>query len=1136
MSGLFKTKKTTIESSEKIAGIQLNSATYDEIVPIILGTAKISGNIIDYFNFTTITNKSTQSTGKGGKSKTTTVDYSYKAALIIGLSEGPVTGIGSVWEDTDSEITLSSAGLTLFTGEYGQSPWSYAQSKDPTRALPYSGLAYVAGYVDLSSSAAPKNYQFELKGQLLSTGDGIDINPADGIVYIATNIYNGTGLSTSNIDADGLSRLRLFAKATDMYVTLKLNEQSKVYEIINTLCEALNVIVFSSQNKIKFVPRCDETVTGNNETYIPDTTPKYDLTTEDLIADDDGRHVVFKRTKNAETYNQAIVTFTNRENGYESETTDYLVQADINERGLRPMSTLSYDFLYTKTRANYAAQVAATKSVYSRNTYSFKLGWSHCLLEPGDIVTITDPVIGLNKEPVLIETFEEADDEEGFEVEASPLLTGVYSPGIYTAHQADRPSINYYIEPGNVNAPAIFDAPSSITTSGLETWLAVSGGDNWGGCYVWASDDGETYAQIGEIKGPAKHGTLTAVLPSATSPDTTNTLSVNLLGGGVLAGGTQADAENLNTLCWVDGELLAYKTATLTAVNNYNLSYLVRGADSSTIATHAVGSKFVRLSDYIFKYAFTKADIGKKIYLKFVSYNKFQLAEQSLEDVAVYEHTLSNAYVPQASALKVAQNYHDVGDGTYIYELDLSFTPPDISTYDHCDIYRKSDKITWNESAPTTWNSAGNATWNDTSSLEVYKYIGTAINKLTIPGCAANTTYTFKVVAVDTFGQSADSGSAPAIAHTCVIKPYTPVTPSGLVLTFSSVCYASWNKNTDTDIDFYELRTDTNTGVTSGMLFQGNATSSNISLTSRTGTLYLYAHNPSGKYSTPLTYAYNKPAPIVPTGVTITDIFQGIVISCDDLPTTCIGINVYIEDGTATKVYYSTNNAYTFSSTGGIYDIQVAYVDYFGAGNKSAVVIKTIKVTIDPALIEAGSLSMEKMDTQIQGALESIVGGDFVSGTTFNTTVNELRQADTDNGSAITQTANSVTSIVTELGKSVDECSYTAIAQANDAIQLRAKSAELISLINVCPETININSSLLHIAADTLIEGNVIATGMIQAGAVTAAKISVDSLSAITATIGTLRTATTGARTEISDNIIKVYDANNVLRVRMGVW
>ena len=47
-------------------------------------------------------------------------------------------------------------------------------------------------------------------------------------------------------------------------------------------------------------------------------------------------------------------------------------------------------------------------------------------------------------------------------------------------------------------------------------------------------------------------------------------------------------------------------------------------------------------------------------------------------------------------------------------------------------------------------------------------------------------------------------------------------------------------------------------------------------------------------------------------------------------------------------------------------------------------------------------------------------------------------------------------------------------------------------------------------------------------------KINATSLSAITATIGTLRTATSGQRTEIRDNKIQVYDSSNVERVRIG--
>ena len=68
----------------------------------------------------------------------------------------------------------------------------------------------------------------------------------------------------------------------------------------------------------------------------------------------------------------------------------------------------------------------------------------------------------------------------------------------------------------------------------------------------------------------------------------------------------------------------------------------------------------------------------------------------------------------------------------------------------------------------------------------------------------------------------------------------------------------------------------------------------------------------------------------------------------------------------------------------------------------------------------------------------------------------------------------------------------------------------------------------------TQMAANSIATASLQAGAVTAGKISVTTLDAITAVIGLLRTATSGARQEIASNYIKVFDASNVKRVQLG--
>lgn len=71
------------------------------------------------------------------------------------------------------------------------------------------------------------------------------------------------------------------------------------------------------------------------------------------------------------------------------------------------------------------------------------------------------------------------------------------------------------------------------------------------------------------------------------------------------------------------------------------------------------------------------------------------------------------------------------------------------------------------------------------------------------------------------------------------------------------------------------------------------------------------------------------------------------------------------------------------------------------------------------------------------------------------------------------------------------------------------------------------------ITADKIVVGAVVANA-IAAGAVTATKINVSELSAVSATIGILRTATSGARLEMRSDKLLVYDASNILRVRIG--
>ena len=74
-----------------------------------------------------------------------------------------------------------------------------------------------------------------------------------------------------------------------------------------------------------------------------------------------------------------------------------------------------------------------------------------------------------------------------------------------------------------------------------------------------------------------------------------------------------------------------------------------------------------------------------------------------------------------------------------------------------------------------------------------------------------------------------------------------------------------------------------------------------------------------------------------------------------------------------------------------------------------------------------------------------------------------------------------------------------------------------------------------NLAADKITSGDIAADRM-KANIVQAVEGKFATLSALSAKIGVLRTATSGARTEIKDNLIEVYDASGQVRVRLGVW
>ena len=1075
MGFLFNRGKNTTNRADMIADFQINSASYGEVVPEVLGTTRLSGNIIYYDDFTPHEHRSTTRTGKGGGSKHTEITYTYTVACAIGLCEGPIAGIGKVWRDKEIYTYPSEKiELTAYNGDYGQTPWPYVLSKHPEKALPYSGLAYMAGVVDLGERGSLPQFNFEIRGKLLETGDGIDVNPADYIVHVLKSI------GIDDVSIDGLENYRAYCKAADILIsTPPDSKSSKAQNVINDIAEITNSLVFWSTDRLKIVPLADKPI-GD---WSPSNQIQYNLTADDLIPASDGQLIVYKRKDSSETYNQATVEFINRANSYEKETVSFEVVADVQKNGLKPASKKSAHYLYTKARAQYYAEQLAMKRLYAKNQYTFHLDWAFCRLEPGDLVTITDELCGLREQIVVITSVSEAADGQ-LEITAEGKPPGTYAPAKYNVHENERPFIDYNVPAPSVNDIAIIQTPGDV--GGNELYIGVNSEPNWGGCSIWLSDNNENYKRIGNISQQARMGRLKTNLTQGS-----NTANV-IINQGALKGGSHVDAERANTLCWVDGECLSYETAQLQLNGDYALGGIIRGQYGTNDITHNAGARFVRVDEALYHAPYRKEDIGKQVYFKFTSFNMYGSNEQGLDEVQAYPYTITPYYIPEVSDLALFTKYYEIGDGVLSFDVVAAFTQPTINTFDTVE----------------AWYREGTNEW---------KYGGNGDNQIVISGCELGHTYEVRLKVKDRHGNYSQGIIKSVLVE---LKSEVPNTPQGLGVSFGDVATFNWLEVRNADIDFYELRYNLHPGQEYGLIGKSNNTTLSTLSTERSAKVYLYAHNPTKGYSAPAELTYNVPIPPKPSTIKIVSLINGIGITTDNIKLGCKGVNIYV-DGTR---YFFTTNVATIPLESGVHTVQVAFVDLFGEGPRSDEQLATIKAKIDKSLLDMESLGLEGIDKAVND-LKGEVG-------TVKTAVNGMDSKIIDLGNAYQRTLsnyqNNINSQITQISSGID----LKVTKAINNID----GAELVSRINLSPAGTRIDGKLLHVTGEALFDNNIITKGMIQAGAVTADKMQVDSLSSITATIGTLRTKTSGARVEISDNLIEVYDDDNQLRVRLGVW
>jgi hypothetical protein len=781
---------STQASTRTVAsGVSIQSSVYGSVVPVVYGRTRMVGNLIWYGDFKAIPPNSSGSGkggGNGGKGGNNTDSYDYKASFLFALGEGAIGSIETVYESKTAKA-WSSSNLAFASGALTQAPWGYLTTNHPGQDLAYAGTGYVyAAAYDLGSSAQLPNLSYEVTGLYPNAIAGLpDADPKDVVTDVLTNARYGVGFPSAHLG--DLSVFSAYCRATGMVISPLFDQQQDAASLLNQIVQDCNSEFVWSGASLTIVPYGDETITANGATYTAPSAGLFSLDDDDFLDTGSGDPVQCTRARPSDQMNSVKLEWLARGNYYNIEVVEAQNLAAIQLYGLRADQPRQSHYFCNLAAATMSATLTVQRQSV-RNVYTFTLGWKYIVLDPMDIVEISDSYLGLFNQWVRIVSIEE-DDTGNLKVTAEEYLGGAGGAPLYSYATGSPYIADYNTDPGSVNSPLIFEPPPGLTGGVPQVWIGASGGANWAGADVWLSTDDATYMRVGRITSPARQGVLTADLPGGSDPDATDTLSVDLTeSNGALLSGTNADADAYQTLCYVDGELISYGAATLTAASEYNLTYLRRGAYGSTIGAHASGSEFCRLDSAILQIDLPSLYVGKTIYLKLTSFNLWGGGEEQLGSVSAYSYSPSGvgAYVAPPSGVTISVGYVQQQDGTIQPYMQLDWTASPDPLFDSYDV---------------EWSPAGLNIW---TSITVGS-AATSYRVIPVP-LSTGSAFDARVRAIRNQGGPSFSAYADVLDVSTVGKGVASADPGGLSATpgFQHIAL-TWTAGLANDIAFYQI-------------------------------------------------------------------------------------------------------------------------------------------------------------------------------------------------------------------------------------------------------------------------------------------------------------------------------------------
>jgi hypothetical protein len=415
----------------QLGSFRYNTSQAGSPVNLCYGTQRATVNVIEFWGFA-----ASGGGGKGGKGigggggKKGGSNQQYSVDVAMAICQGPIAFSGSshgsgsgnrIWANGGISYGLASVGLNGYGGADGQAPDPVFAGADPNQPVTgYSGTAYVTGTpLNLGSSPALPNISFEITGLLAGSAGASfpdDARPDHIVTDLLTNPRYGAGFPVANLDAASLADWGTYCQAAGMAMSLLLDRQQSAGRWLEEIAALTVSAVVWSGNTLRIVPYGDRALMQFGASWNPNLTWQYSLGDADFLPWSSGPGgsdpVLLTRSDPAQATNWLSLEYMDAANGFNAQIIAVYDQGLIDQHGLRTEPSMQGHVFTNSTSATVSAQLQLQRRAYVRNVYKFKLGWRYCLLEPMDIVLISDTALGLAAAPVRIIQIDEDDNGE----------------------------------------------------------------------------------------------------------------------------------------------------------------------------------------------------------------------------------------------------------------------------------------------------------------------------------------------------------------------------------------------------------------------------------------------------------------------------------------------------------------------------------------------------------------------------------------------------------------------------------------------------------------------------------------------------------------------------------------------------